>query len=223
MLPRLFCFPFLEGLFMNATATESQVPISQDWLAPRRAAIQRAIGDCEAARLAWVATPGDEPAGPPVLQGFCGLVTTFANGPIPDEFQPVVQCIEQIGGVLIYQIQSPKFSFQEYEPNSAIFSPYENMQAKLTRQSQPLSRLETLRELIDQKVPVEQIAKMHGLTPSDVQKEISEPGSIETADYVPPIFEKRRAELLAGDDFSDGMVLSATARKLKALMAVTFQ
>jgi len=118
------------------------------------------------------------------------MLSTFETGDLPANCRQLAMAVFRLGALKAEFDQS-----EELDPGVRFWEAREKLAEELAKSRQPARRsyLEPITELHRQKVPIEQIARMWGLTNPDgsgrsdlVQKELDCPGSVITPDYVHP-------------------------------------
>ena len=183
-------------------------------------AIFDAIDVAEEKRQMYRLSHHEVPPGRGLFSAMGRVVMVFASAPIPLCIAAMVAHVEKLARVLIELYSNENFSPDTDTPNDVIWGAWEQVirAREVSEAYGELPTLETVAELLEQKVGEEQIAKMHGLSVLQVKMERDEPGSVCGPDYVPPIFEKvasdRKAEAIG---WSDAIHLSMLRHKIKEM------
>ncbi len=148
------------------------------------------------------------------------LIEVWSAGAIPPSMLPAVGPIEQLAEKFLKHVVDNGFHVAINKPSWAGFGGMvEQAYTKVRDISAERLPLESVAELLAQKVTSEQIARMHGLTVFQVESEKKNPGSVCKADYVAPVLLQQEKQ--SEDDtlnYSNGAVLCTSAAKLKRII-----
>jgi hypothetical protein len=197
---------------MTATTLENPKPTSAG--TDRKAEILATIEQFQAEREAYIASPGteDTPPGSELFKSAAAIVHAFARDGVPYELQGAVAPAEALGGWLVRLAEDPLTDFTS-QPGDALWGKVDSIISAIESSKQPTQKLESIKTLNEQKVPVWQIAKIYGDSEQNIQAQIDNP----TEDYVAPIFGRWQAEQnQAAKTWSVGALLSGLSNKLKA-------
>lgn len=197
--------------------------------ADREREISAAIENFETQRRKWAEAPGNAPPGVAFWIATADIVHSYAAGPIPRRYMPATSIVEKIGLLLEKLASNSEISFAEFMPTGGLFSLTEQMTRVIEENEASARPLESVADLLKQEVSIEQIARIHCMSPDDVLQEKKEPGSVckpgaDGAPWVSPAIAKAEADKReAAREWSNGVVLSAVAEKLRAFGLGTVQ
>lgn len=167
--------------------------------------LNQSLDHWERTHLEWVESVNRPNPDATYWDGVVNLIDVFRNGDMPESMRAISECVEDLYEEL--DDYDHRENIDKVMPDESY---WEATQALLdTRRQQQIAarpkRLESIKELNDQKVPLWQIAKIYGfIDPLNgepdtqrVQQELDKPGSVITKDWVHPDERKRRDEDIA--------------------------
>lgn len=168
----------------------------------RQEELERALDNWERIHLDWVESVNRPNPDATYWDGVVNLIDVFRNGDMPDSMRELADRVEDLYEEL--DDYDHRENIDKVMPDDSYWAATQAvLDARKQRQvaARP-KRIESIKELNDQKVPLWQIAKIYGFfdplngepDTRPVQQEIDKPGSVITKDWIHPDERKRREE-----------------------------
>ena len=146
------------------------------------------VDGVEETRQFYIADPTNSPLGIKFWRACAYVISVIGSRAIPVELAASVGHVEALGRHLLELIKNEGADLMNYEPDAHFWRRWENVLSarRDADKFHDIPPVESIADLTEQKVEVDQISNMHGLTLVEVRREQDKPGSVCGPDYVAP-------------------------------------